>query len=138
MHGDLYEEVYKKPPPSLEFPSSNMVCRLKISLFGLKQASRQWNTKLIETLLQSGYTQSKSDYSLFTKRSSLDFTTILVYVDDLVLTGTDLSKINNVKALLDQKFNIKDLGTLKYFLGFEVARTEQGICINQRKYALDM
>ncbi|CAJ2644808.1 unnamed protein product [Trifolium pratense] len=138
LHGDLNEEVYMKPPPGLALPSNNLVCKLQRSLYGLKQASRQWNTKLTETLLSSGYIQSKSDYSLFTKQASSGFTVILVYVDDLVLGGTDSEEIQKIKTLLDEKFSIKDLGILKYFLGFEVARTQAGISLCQRKYALDL
>jgi hypothetical protein len=104
----------------------------------LKQASRQWNTKLTDTLIQSGYVQSKADYSLFTKHSSTGFTVILVYVDDLVLGGTDIAEINRVKTMLNDKFSIKDLGALKYFLGFEVARSKEGINLCQRKYTLDL
>ncbi|XP_058725603.1 uncharacterized mitochondrial protein AtMg00810-like [Vicia villosa] len=63
---------------------------------------------------------------------------ILVYVDDIVLGGTDIEEITRTKSMLDAKFSIKDLGTLKYFLGFEVARRTQGICICQRKYALNL
>ncbi|GAU23080.1 hypothetical protein TSUD_183800 [Trifolium subterraneum] len=138
LHGDLNEEVYIKPPPGLDLPHPNLVCKLQKSLYGLKQASHQWHTKLTETLLASGYVQSKSDYSLFTKHSTSDFTVILVYVDDLVLGGTDEHEITAVKTLLHNKFSIKDLGVLKYFLGFEVARTKQGISLCQRKYTLDL
>jgi hypothetical protein len=138
LHGDLNEEVYMQPPPGLHLPSPNLVCKLQRSLYGLKQASRQWNTKLTDTLTSSGYIQSKSDYSLFTKQRSTGFTVILVYVDDLVLGGTDVDEINHIKTLLDTKFSIKDLGVLKYFLGFEVARTTAGISLCQRKYTLDL
>ncbi|GAU42474.1 hypothetical protein TSUD_100860 [Trifolium subterraneum] len=138
LHGDLNEEVYMQPPPGLLLPQSNLVCKLQRSLYGFKQASRHWNTKLTDTLTSSGYVQSKSDYSLITKQASTRFTVILVYVDDLVLGGTDSVEIQNIKALLDAKFSIKDLGLLKYFLGFEVARTQAGISLCQRKYALDL
>jgi hypothetical protein len=138
LHGDLNEEVYMQPPPGLDLPNPNMVCKLQRSLYGLKQASRQWNTKLTHTLIQSGYVQSKADYSLFTKHSSTGFTVILVYVDDLVLGGTDMAEINRVKSMLNDKFSIKDLGALKYFLGFEVARSKEGINLCQRKYTLDL
>ncbi|MCI05708.1 retrovirus-related Pol polyprotein from transposon TNT 1-94, partial [Trifolium medium] len=138
LHGDLNEEVYMKAPPGLDLPQPDLVCKLERSLYGLKQASRQWNTKLTETLSSSGYIQSKSDYSLFTKSSCTGFTIILVYVDGLVLGGTYVNEIQYIKALLDQKFSIKDLGVLKYFLGFEVARSKAGISLCQRKYTLDL
>ncbi|GAU30132.1 hypothetical protein TSUD_360250 [Trifolium subterraneum] len=138
LHGDLNEEVYMKPPPSLPLAQPDLVCKLQRSLYGLKQASRQWNAKFTETLISSGYVQSKADYSLFTKQSTTGFTAILVYVDDLVLGGTDIAEIHHLKALLDAKFSIKDLGSLKYFLGFEVARSTTGISLCQRKYTLDL
>lgn len=89
LHGDLHEEVYMKPPPGLQISDPNLVCKLEKSLYGLKQASRQWNAKLTEVLLCSGYIQSRYDYSLFTKSNGSGFTAILVYVDDLALTGTE-------------------------------------------------
>lgn len=75
---------------------------------------------------------------MFTKSTSTGFTAILVYVDDLVLAGNDMSEIEQVKHYLDHKFSIKDLGKLKFFLGFEVARSTKGITMYQRKYALDL
>ncbi|XP_057719543.1 uncharacterized mitochondrial protein AtMg00810-like [Arachis stenosperma] len=83
-------------------------------------------------------TQCKSDYSLFTKTTALGFIAILVYVDDLVLVGDDLNEIENVKSVLHDKFKIKDIGDLKYFLGLEVASSKNGIALYQRKYALDL
>ena len=95
----------------------NKVCRLKKLLYGLKQASRQWFTKLKDTLLSLGYIQSKNDYSLFLNKTTTNITIIAVYVDDILLTGSDSLEIQNVKHRLNQKFGIKDLGHLHYFLG---------------------
>lgn len=138
LHGDLKEEVYMQPPPGLHISDPSLVCRLDKFLYGLKQASRQWNAKLTEVLLSSGYVQSRSDYSLFTKSVGSGFTAILVYVDDLVITRTNMNEIDHMKQLLDTKFSIKDLGPLKYFLGLEIARSQKGINLSQRKYALDL
>lgn len=126
------------PPPGLTVPTSKTVCRLDKSLYGLKQASRQWNAKLTNFLLQCGYTQSKADYSLFIKSSQGYFTAVLVYVDDLILAGDNIDEIESLKKKLDDKFSIKDLGMLKFFLGFEIARSNKGIVLYQRKYALDL
>lgn len=125
-------------PPGLNVPNPNLVCKLQKSLYGLKQASRQWNSKLTKTLLGLGYAQSKADYSLFTKTSTTCFIVVLVYVDDLVLAGDDLAEITKIKATLDHKFSIKDQGNLQYFLGFEIAWSQSGIAMYQRKYTLDL
>lgn len=77
-------------------------------------------------------------FLLFIKKSATSFTIILVYVDDLVLAGNDIYEINNLKQVLDTSYNIKDLGHLKYFLGFEISRTASGISLCQRKYCLDL
>lgn len=76
-------------PPRFGSQGENKVCRLLKSLYGLKQASRQWNLELTTALMKSGFTQSKLDYSLFTKTNDVgDIVIILVYVDDLLITGS--------------------------------------------------
>ena len=100
------------------------------SLYGLKQASRQWNAKLFATILQLGFIQSKANHSLFVHFNGDLFTTLLVYVDDMIFTGNDPSCIASVKSVLDQKFGINDLGSLKYFLGLEIDRSDKGIILN--------
>ncbi|CAL0330280.1 unnamed protein product [Lupinus luteus] len=116
----------------------NQVCKLKKSLYGLKQASRQWFAKLSSFLVTLGYIQSHHDHSLFTKKHGSVFTALLIYVDDLILAGNNLDEISSVKRHLDTQFKIKDLGVLKYFLGLEVAYSKTGISLCQRKYALDI
>jgi hypothetical protein len=138
LHGDLQEDVYMIVPEGVTSPKPNQVCKLLKSLYGLKQASRKWYEKLTSLLIQEGYKQSSSDYSLFTLQSDAHFTALLVYVDDIILAGTSLSEFARIKGILDSQFKIKDLGSLKYFLGLEVAQSKEGITISQRKYCLDL
>ncbi|GKA99957.1 putative RNA-directed DNA polymerase, partial [Tanacetum coccineum] len=97
LYGDLNEEVYMLPPPGFSKPNENKVCKLKKSLYGLKQAPRQWNHKLTEALRDAGFVQSKNDHSLFVKNAGSVFLCVLVYVDDLVITGNDELEIENFK-----------------------------------------
>ncbi|KAL0416773.1 UNVERIFIED_CONTAM: Retrovirus-related Pol polyprotein from transposon RE1 [Sesamum latifolium] len=138
LHGDLDEEVFMQKPPGYSKGSSAQVCKLHKSLYGLKQASRQWNSKFTNALIEFDFTQSKSDYSLFTHGDACSFTALLLYVDDIIVASSDLTKIDQLQEFLIAKFKIKYLGSLKYFLGLEVARSESGIYLCQRKYALDI
>ena len=83
-------------------------------------------------------TRSKSDSSLFIRKGRLGPVSILLYVDDLVITGADLGENDRVKLQLAASFDMKDLGNLHYFLGIEVIRTPEGILISQQHYALSM
>ena len=137
LHDDLHEEVYMCLPPGLP-NKGELVCKLNKSSYGLKQASRQWYSKFSTTLLQHGFLQSKADYSLFTKHSGASFMALLVYVDEILIANNDPQSIADLKVLLNKVFKLKDLGCLKYFLGLEVARSENGISLCQRKYALEV
>jgi len=125
-------------PPGYIQGSPHKFCKLLKSLYGLKQASRQWYSKFSAVLLDFGFCQSKSDYSLFIKRDTYSFTTLLVYVDNIIVASDSPTVVEEIKVFLNNKFKIKDLGILRYFLGLEIARTTQGIQICQRKYALDI
>jgi hypothetical protein len=138
LHGDLQEEVFMKPPPGFHTTRPGMVCRLHKSLYGLKQAPRCWFAKLSTALKAYGFKQSLSDYSLFTLQQQGSILGVLVYVDDLIISGNDHAVISTFKTYLHTCFHMKDLGTLKYFLGVEVARSPTGIFLSQRKYALDI
>ncbi|XP_021738813.1 uncharacterized protein LOC110705279 [Chenopodium quinoa] len=101
--------------------------RLRKSLYGLKQAPRCWFAKLTTALRQYGFIQSYSDYSLFTFTTRDSQITVLVYVDDLIISGNDSAALSVFKAYLCDCFKMKDLGPLKYFLGIEVARSSAGL-----------
>ena len=85
-----------------------------------------------------GFSQSHYDYSLFTKNIGKDLLVILVYVDDLLVTGSSLHHIQQIREEVQKRFKMKDLGELKYFLGIEFSRSKEGILMNQRKYALGL
>lgn len=114
------------------------VCPLRKSLYGLKQASRQWYAKFSLALTHFGFVQSVANYSLFVYDRDNVFLAILVYVDDLILAGNSPQQCQEFKSYLDACFKIKDLGRLKYFLEIEVSRELNGLFLCQRKYALDI
>lgn len=130
LHGDLEEEVYMKLPPGFKYSDTTKLCRLRKSLYGLKQAPRCWFAKLSAALRQFGFTQSKEDSSLFSYKKGATILHILVYVDDFILAGNDLRVIDRFKTHLNDCFNMKDLGKLKYFLGIEVCGGPDGFCLS--------
>jgi hypothetical protein len=136
LHGDLDEEVYMSLPPGFGTKGETKVCRLTKSLYGLKQASRQWFSKFSATLIELGFLQSKADYSLFTRSKGSSLIALLVYVDDVAIASNDPQEVSSFITLLNDRFKLKDF--LKYFLGLEIARSADGISVCQRKYALEI
>ncbi|KAJ0909446.1 putative RNA-directed DNA polymerase [Helianthus annuus] len=138
LHGSITEDVYMKLPQGYYSKSETKVCKLIKSLYGLKQAPRKWNERLTDVLLKSGFIQSKCDHSLFIMNKKDVTVFLLVYVDDIVLTGNSIAEIEHIKQVLNDTFKIKDLGVLKYFLGIEVLYDKDEICFSQRKYCLEL
>nr|GEV43230.1 hypothetical protein [Tanacetum cinerariifolium] len=108
LYGDLDEIIYMKPPQGYYPADGNKACKLKKSLYGFKQFEND------------------------------DFLALLVYVDDIIITGNNVFEIEKFKDFLKSKFQIKDFGKLKYFIRIEVIDTDKGICLNQRKYMLEL
>nr|KYP56343.1 Copia protein [Cajanus cajan] len=115
-----------------------MVCRLKKSLYGLRQASHNWYSKLSQALMEYGFCECHADHNLFIYSHNNVLLVVLIYVDDIVIASNDTVTCANFKQYLDQCFYMKDLGPLKYFIGLELAKGAHGLFINQRKYALDI
>jgi len=140
LHGDSEEEIYMEQPPGFIAQGEyGLVCKLQKSLYGLKQSPRAWFGKFSKVIQQFGMIRSETDHSVFFKRSSLNQVIYLVvYVDDIVITGNDQEGIKDLKQHLFSNFQTKDLGRLRYFLGIEVAQSQEGIAISQRKYVLDI
>jgi Reverse transcriptase (RNA-dependent DNA polymerase) len=104
----------------------------------LKQSPRAWYEKLRSVLLKIDFKQSEAESSMFVKISNQGIVVILIYVDDLVITGNDKVGMEHLKHHLGKEFDIKDLRNLKYFLGIEIARSHKGLFLSQRKYVLDL
>src|SRR5436189_999835 len=137
LNGDLSETVYMQPPPGIVTPAGH-VCRLRRALYGLKQAPRAWFERFRQSLLAIGYTQSTADYAMFRRTTKAGIVILILYVDDMVITGSDSTAISSLKRHLQSEFEMKDLGFLRYFLGIEVAYSSRGYLLSQQKYISDI
>ncbi|KAI5343142.1 hypothetical protein L3X38_011018 [Prunus dulcis] len=140
LHSDLEEEVFMRQPQGFEdskYPTH--VCRLRKSFYGLKQAPRAWNAKFTGHLPAVGFTVSHSDPSFFVKHVGSDSVILLLYVDDIILTGSKDSLVQEVIDELSAVFEMKDMGRLTYFLGLQISYHDNGdIFVCQTKYARDL
>ena len=125
-------------PPRFIQKDSSLVCHLRKSLYGLKQAPRAWYAKMDRFLLDNGFSRCHCDNTVYTKKVGKYFTILVLYVDDIILIGSDPNHINHVKSSLKKKFEMTDLGHLDYFLGLQVLQSKEGIIISQSKYACDL
>ena len=110
-------------PPLGFTPKEGKVCRLKKTLYGLKQSLRAWFGMLSYAMKGFGYKQAMTDHTLFFKRDGDDITLLIVYVDDMIVSGSSLKEVEKLLNHLTKEFEMKDLGTLKYFLGIKVSRS---------------
>ncbi|CAN1305751.1 Copia protein [Linum perenne] len=139
LNGDLAEEVYMKVPAGMSSEKPGFVCKLRKALYGLKQSPRAWFERFTNAVKSGGYKQCQTDHTLFVKHNTGGKISILiVYVDDIIITGDDYTEIADLKKKLAAEFEIKDLGHLKYFLGMEIARSKDCLIVSQRKYVLDL
>ena len=139
LHGDLQEEVYMEQLPRfVAHGEIGKVCRLRKSLYGLKQSPRAWFSKFSQVVEKFGLQKSKSDHSVFYRNSSSAIVLLVMYVDDIVITGSDSIGISSLKSFLHGQFHTKDLGMLRYFLGVDVMRSKHRIFLSQMKYVLDL
>lgn len=120
----------EQPPGFVDLTLPNHVCLLKRSLYGLKQAPRAWFDRLSQFLLHLGFYCSKADSSLFIYHDSKLTIIFLIYVDDVLVVGNDDSCITSIIAKLGQKFAIKDLGSLHYFLGMKIKPFSGGVILS--------
>ncbi|CAL8085814.1 unnamed protein product [Prunus armeniaca] len=139
LHGFLHEDVYMSQPPGFSDPDRpHHVCKLHKALYGLKQAPRAWFHRISSFLLAAGFKQSLSDSSLFIYIVGANTIYLLLYVDDIIVTGSSSTLLQNFIDALGRGFDIKDLGQLHYFLGLQVLHNNGSLHVHQLKYAVDL
>ena len=125
LNGDLKEDVYMTQPESFVIKGKeHLVCKLKRSLYGLKQSPRCWNSVLDSRLKLMGFKQANSDTCIYTAFAEGEMFIIAVYVDDIILAGKSDKKLKEVKDKLAKYFEVKDMGQLHYFLGLKVVQDQ--------------
>ncbi|KAJ0500497.1 putative RNA-directed DNA polymerase [Helianthus annuus] len=136
LNGDLKEEVYVQQPAGFEIKGKEtQVYRLNKALYGLRQAPRAWNLKLDQSLKKMGFTRCSHDQAVYKVHNADSVLIVGVYVDDLIVTGSNESEILEFKEKMKRLFEMSDLGLLTYYLGIEVSQKENEIIICQEGYA---
>jgi hypothetical protein len=124
LHGDLEEYIYMQHPQRYEVKGKeNLVCMLKKSLYGLKQAPRQWYLKFDRFMKEQGYSRCHSDHCVYFKRlENESYIILLLYVDGMLVAGSNMKDINVIKKKISNSFAMKDLGVAKKILGMRITR----------------
>ncbi|GJU87594.1 zinc finger, CCHC-type containing protein [Tanacetum coccineum] len=136
LNGNLDKEVYMKQPVGFVMPGyEHKLCKLVKSLYGLKQAPKQWHHKFDEVVLSSGFLLNQSDKCVYSKfDNSGKGVIICLYVDDMLIFGTDQNQVDKTKKFLSSRFSMKDMGEADVILGIKIKRENKGIVITQSHY----
>ncbi|KAL9250338.1 Retrovirus-related Pol polyprotein from transposon TNT 1-94-like protein [Drosera capensis] len=137
LHGDLDEDIYMVQPEGYQIAGKeNLVCKLTKSLYGLKQVPRQWYLKFDNFMSRSGYKKSDMDPCCYTRHFGSSYTILLLYVNDMLVAGSNMKEINILKEQLSEEFEMKDLGASKQILGMSISRnrSEGSLILSQEKY----
>ena len=126
LNGDLDECIYMRQPTRfVEMGKENMVCKLNKSIYGLKQASRQWYLKFDQVISSQGFRENELDDCIYIKFSGTKFILLVLYVDDILLASSCSQLLQSTKRMLGERFDMKDLGEAHYVLGIEIIRDRQ-------------
>ena len=136
LNGDLEEEIYMKQPEGYIVPGQeNKVCRLVKSLYGLKQAPKQWHEKFDHVMMTNGFSINECDKCIYIKDTSNGYVLLCLYVDDMLIIGSNADIIKHTKQMLCKQFDMKDLGLADVILGIKITRHSEGIILSQAHYA---
>lgn len=139
LNGDLKETIYMVQPQGFVDPlHPHYVCKLNKSIYGLRQSPRCWTKRLRSFLVTIGFNESRTDPSLYIYRTNMCTCFLLVYVDDIIITGSNPQIVQSLIDQLSQQFSLRNLGRLRYFLGIEVVPHPRGIILSQQKYISEL
>ena len=137
LNGELDEEIYMDQPIGFVTKGQkHKVCKLKRSIYGLKQSSRQWYLRFHRAVLSNGFTMIEEDHCVYVKRSKGSFIILSLYVNDILLAGNDMEKIITTKGWLSSNFEMKDMGEIDYILGVKILkdRSKKLLGLSQQTY----
>lgn len=134
LQGTIDAEIYMRRPSEINSDGKAPVVRLKKAIYGLKQSSRIFNDKINDFFINLGFTRSKAEPCLYTMGKGHQQIVIGVYVDDIVIAGADMDRVNWVKKCLSGEYPMKDIGPLKTILGMEVTRKGNTLSLGLKKY----
>ena len=137
LHGDLDEEIYMDQPEGfVQGRSRRLVCKLRKSLYGLRQSPRQWYKKFDSFMVSQNFIRSEYDHCVYFKSFNGIFIILVLYVDDMLIASKSMEEINRLKAQLSRTFEMKDLGAAKHILGMEIHRDRKNgkLWLSQQKY----
>ncbi|GJR41665.1 zinc finger, CCHC-type containing protein [Tanacetum coccineum] len=136
LNGDLEEEVYiNQPQGFIMLGNENKVCKLIKSLYGLKQAPKQWHQKFDEVILSNGYLLNQADKCVYSKFDETGKEVIIcLYVDNMLIFGTDQVQVDLTNEFLSSRFSIKDMGETDVILGIRIKHESNRIVISQSHY----
>lgn len=135
LNGTLQEEIYMAPPEGL-VNGSKHVCRLNRALYGLKQASRAWNERFHQFVIRLKFKRSENDQCLYVRTENDERLILVLYVDDILIVGSDLRSITVIKSCFKKEFAMSDMGEISCFLGMRIERNIEKwfMRISQRGY----
>ena len=135
LNGDLDEDIYMEQPKGFIVPSQEKkVCRLVKSLYGLKQAPKQWHENFDRVVLSDGFKINECDKCIYMKNTDKGYVIICLYVDDMLIIGSNIEMIKSTKKMLNSKFDMKDMGVVDVILGIKIFKTSEGYTLSQSHY----
>ncbi|KAD6118818.1 hypothetical protein E3N88_10089 [Mikania micrantha] len=135
LNGDLEEEIYMEQPVGFLAPGqAGKVCKLVKSLYGLKQAPKQWHQKFDQVMLNNGFKINECDKCVYVKNTTRGYVILCLYVDDMLIVGSDDKMIKSTKDMLKARFDMKDMGLADVILGVKINRTQNGLVLSQSHY----